>query len=101
MSSGVDAKILEVLIATSKRANQAFALNKLRYSKHLPELMLIYNMGNHLTPSDPAGVGYIRKCVSGPTPKVQVDLHVLCELFAELDGAVTLMEFNSRAHDMT
>lgn len=77
-------------MSASKRFFQEFALNKMRDSKQTAELILIYNLGNHLSVED--GYAYIREHLDRTAGRI--DLDALVELLLELKGALALFELS-------
>lgn len=67
-----------------KHINRSFSLERMKKDKHTKELMLIYNMGAHVSPEDPAGIYYALRKISGPNPELCVNLEVFGKLLCEM-----------------
>ena len=69
-----------------KRINRSLSLERMQKDKHTKELMLIYNMGGHLSPEDPAGIYYALRKISCPNPEQCVNLEVFGKLLCEMSA---------------
>ena len=67
-----------------KQYTREYALSRMKTSRHVNELMVIYNMAAHYGPSDPAGIWFLLRSVCGASPLFTVDLFVLGQLLQEM-----------------
>ena len=68
-----------------KHVNRLFALERLCHrNAAVNELMLIYNMAAHLSCDDPAGIWYVLDMISGPNPKLRIDMSTFGKLLCEM-----------------
>lgn len=74
----------------AKKIIQGFALHRMRCEpEQVHELMLLYNMGLHLSPSDPAGIFYaIDRIQVWAEQGRTVNVHAFGGLLRELEGVV-------------